>query len=196
MLCGAGLIMPGRLCCVFLTASELLRAGRVANEGPVRGNEVQSAGYRMTSSMLLHWFSGKPEKPSSLIKQMDWIKRPIFARSAENRYTSKLWHLWSSTAFFPPYCRQHLDSAQLFKFPVSLISQQSPVLALSMPPALLCDHFDCETLSHLAVSLSNCTSCLHPAPSLCTWNVNMGKVWLHALRRCLAFRKQLIVLSD
>ncbi|MEQ2215313.1 hypothetical protein XENOCAPTIV_030589, partial [Xenoophorus captivus] len=58
-------------------------------------------------------------------------------------------------------------------FPVSLISQQSPVLALAMPHILLCDGFDCET--RLAVALSNCTSCLHPAPPLRTWNVNVGK---------------------
>ncbi|MEQ2247294.1 Membrane-associated phosphatidylinositol transfer protein 2, partial [Ilyodon furcidens] len=42
-----------------------------------------------------------------------------------------------------------------------------------MPHILLCDGFDCETL--LAVALSNCTSCLHPAPPLRTWNVNVGK---------------------
>lgn len=61
--CMTSLMVLWRLCCVFGAVSGLLRAERVANEWPVRGNEVRSAGCHMASSSLHHWFTALPASP-------------------------------------------------------------------------------------------------------------------------------------
>lgn len=137
----------------------------------------------------------------TVIKQMDWKTEPLLQGDLEKR--GRLWifdiydpwvAFFSSSTVVRIWTLLSCSDFPFHWFPNDPCSARA---SHSSP-----NRFDCETLSRLAATLSNCTSCLHPAPPLCTWNVNMGKVWFYTpafrlphlqFRGCIALRKLLIV---